>query len=59
LIKLGLHFNAAKNTLKSIAGQLDKITDFNGDRKIVTIYHKAGTEDQAQDERQKTKGESA
>ena len=28
LIKLGLHFNAAKNTLKSIAGQLDKVTDF-------------------------------
>jgi adenosylhomocysteine nucleosidase len=34
LIKLGLHFNAAKNTLKSIAGQLDKITDFNGDKRI-------------------------
>ena len=29
LIKLGLHFNAAKNTLKAIAGQLDKVTRYN------------------------------
>ena len=29
LIKLGLHFNAAKKTLKSIAGHLDKVIDFN------------------------------
>ena len=29
LIKLGLHFNAARNTLKSIAGHLDKVTGFN------------------------------
>jgi adenosylhomocysteine nucleosidase len=28
LIKLGLHFNAARKTLKSIAIQLDKVTDF-------------------------------
>ena len=32
LIKLGLHFNAAKKTLKAIAGQLDKVTDFEGER---------------------------
>ena len=29
LIKLGLHFNAAKKTLKSIAVHLDKVIDFN------------------------------
>jgi adenosylhomocysteine nucleosidase len=29
LIKLGLHFNAAKKTLKAIAGHLDKVTSFN------------------------------
>jgi hopanoid-associated phosphorylase len=29
LIKLGFHFNAAKKTLKSIAGHLDKVIDFN------------------------------
>ena len=29
LIKLGLHFNAAKKTLKAIAGNLDKVTGFN------------------------------
>jgi len=29
LIKLGLHFNAARNTLKSIARHLDKVTGFN------------------------------
>ena len=29
LIKLGLHFRAAKNTLKSIARHLDKVTDFS------------------------------
>ena len=29
LIKLGLYFNAAKKTLKSIAGHLDKVIDFN------------------------------
>jgi adenosylhomocysteine nucleosidase len=29
LIKLGLYFNAAKKTLKSIAVHLDKVTDFN------------------------------
>jgi adenosylhomocysteine nucleosidase len=29
LIKLGLHFNAAKKTLKAIAGHLDKVTGFN------------------------------
>jgi adenosylhomocysteine nucleosidase len=28
LIKLGIHFNAAKNTLKSIARNLDKVTAF-------------------------------
>ena len=34
LIKLGLHFNAAKSTLKSIARQLDKVTDFSCDKKL-------------------------
>jgi adenosylhomocysteine nucleosidase len=29
LIKLGLYFNAAKKTLQSIAGHLDKVIDFN------------------------------
>jgi adenosylhomocysteine nucleosidase len=29
LIKLGLHFNAAKKTLKSVAKHLDTLTDFN------------------------------
>jgi adenosylhomocysteine nucleosidase len=29
LIKLGLHFNAAKKTLKSVAKHLDTVTDFN------------------------------
>jgi adenosylhomocysteine nucleosidase len=29
LIKLGLYFNAAKKTLKSISGHLDKVIDFN------------------------------
>jgi len=29
LIMLGFHFNAAKKTLKSIAGHLDKVIDFN------------------------------
>jgi adenosylhomocysteine nucleosidase len=29
LIKLGLHFNAARSTLKSIAGHLDTVTDFS------------------------------
>jgi adenosylhomocysteine nucleosidase len=29
LIKLGLHFHAATNTLKSIARHLDKVTDFS------------------------------
>ena len=29
LTKLGFHFNAAKKTLKSIAGHLDKVIDFN------------------------------
>jgi adenosylhomocysteine nucleosidase len=29
LIKLGLHFNAARNTLKSIARHLDTVTDFS------------------------------
>ena len=29
LIKLGLHFNAAKKTLKSVAKYLDTVTDFN------------------------------
>ena len=29
LVKLGFHFNAAKKTLKSIAGHLDKVIDFN------------------------------
>ena len=32
LIKLGLHFKAARNTLKTIAGHLDAVTDFNGER---------------------------
>ena len=36
LIKLGLHFNAAKKTLKSVARHLDTVTDFSGDKKIVT-----------------------
>jgi adenosylhomocysteine nucleosidase len=52
LIKLGLHFNAAKKTLKSIAKRLDTVTDFSCDKETVT-------EDQAQDAKQKTKGESA
>ena len=39
LIKLGLHFNAAKKTLKSIAKHLDAITDFSGDK--VKIRQKA------------------
>jgi len=37
LIKLGLHFNAAKKTLKSVAKHLDTVTDFSGDKKIVTL----------------------
>ena len=32
LIKLGLHFNAARTTLKSIAGHLDTVTGFSGDK---------------------------
>jgi adenosylhomocysteine nucleosidase len=32
LIKLGLHSNAAKNTLKAIVGHLDTVTDFKGKR---------------------------
>ena len=32
LIKLGLHFNAARKTLKSIAGHLDTVTGFSGDK---------------------------
>ena len=34
LIKLGLHFNAARNTLKSVAEHLDIMTDFNSDKKL-------------------------
>jgi adenosylhomocysteine nucleosidase len=34
LIKLGLHFNAAKKTLKSIAGHLGAVTDFSGEKCI-------------------------
>lgn len=52
LIKLGLHFNAAKKTLKSVARHLDAVTGFSSDKKTVT-------EVQTQAERQKTKGESA
>lgn len=37
LIKLGLHFNAAKKTLKSVANHLQTVTDFSGDKKIVTL----------------------
>ena len=33
LIKLGLHFNAAKKTLKLVAKQLDTIIDFSADKK--------------------------
>jgi hopanoid-associated phosphorylase len=51
LIKLGLHFNAAKNALKSIANHLDTVTDFSGDKRRVTIHHKTGIEDQAKGER--------
>ena len=36
LIKLGLHFNAAMKTLKSIAEHIDAVTDFNADKGIVT-----------------------
>ena len=32
LIKLGLHSNAAKNTLKAIAGHLDTVVGFSGDK---------------------------
>ena len=32
LIKLGLHFNAAKKTLKAIAVHLDEVIDFKGER---------------------------
>ena len=32
LIKLGRHFRAAKNTLKAIAGHLDEVIGFNGER---------------------------
>jgi adenosylhomocysteine nucleosidase len=32
LIKLGRHFRAAKSTLKAIAGHLDEVIDFNGER---------------------------
>jgi adenosylhomocysteine nucleosidase len=59
LIKLGLHFNAAKKTLKLVAKHLDTITGFSCDKRMETIRHKAGTEDQAPDERQKAKGERA
>ena len=48
LIKLGLHFNAAKKTLKLVARHLDAVANFSNDKKIVTIYH---NEDQAKDER--------
>ena len=34
LIKLGLNFNAAKKTLKSVAKQLDRVTDFSCDESI-------------------------
>jgi hypothetical protein len=34
LIKLGLHFNAAKKTLKLVARHLDSVTDFSGDKKM-------------------------
>jgi hopanoid-associated phosphorylase len=42
LIKLGLHFNAARKTLKSIAGHLDTVTGFSGDK--VKIRQKAKDE---------------
>jgi len=51
LIKLGLHFNAARNTLKSIARHIDKVADFSSDKGMLTIHHKAGIEDQAQSAR--------
>lgn len=34
LIKLGLHFNAARKTLKSIAGHLDTVTGLSRDKRI-------------------------
>jgi len=34
LIKLGLHFNAARKTLKSIAKHLDKLTDYSADKEF-------------------------
>ena len=51
LIKLGLYFNAAMKTLKSVAKQLDKVADFSSDKGMLTIHHKAGIEDQAQSAR--------
>ncbi len=57
LIKLGLHFNAARKTLKSAAKHLDIITGFSCDNRMETIHHKAGTGDQAKDKRQKAKDE--
>ena len=59
LIKLGLHFNAAKKTLKSVAKHLDTITGFSCEKRMETIHHKAGTEDLMKNERRKAKGERA